>query len=210
MGVTCVCQWPVPDNKSVQQVVDMIAKRVELLGSNKSGTFCVDCETYQSSPMMMLQKTVHIIHNSEQPMTSYAVMEGPGSAANCLVADTMFDQIMQRLKGFYMPKKTPKVESKGQHYELGDFNVKIGTVTLGGHAKGILLEIEYTPCVVVLDCWNLLTEFMQGFMASHTPSLPSYLANRQDANYTPMDTIMQYLDHFNTFTGRKVVQQPAR
>ncbi|XP_077985967.1 mediator of RNA polymerase II transcription subunit 20-like [Glandiceps talaboti] len=209
MGVTCVCQWPVPENKSEQQVVDMITKRAELLGASKVGTFCVDCETYQSSMAIVPQKTIHVMHNTEQPLTCYTILENPGSS-NCLVADTMFDQVMQKLKGFYMPRKAAKIESKGQHYELGDFVIKIGTVSVGPSTKGILFEVEYTPCVVVMDCWNLLSEFMQSFMGTHTPSLPLYLAGKQDANYTPTDTIMQYLDHFNTFMGRKPVLPPPQ
>ncbi|XP_070559218.1 mediator of RNA polymerase II transcription subunit 20-like [Ptychodera flava] len=208
MGVTCVSQWPVPENKNEQQVVEMVTKRVELLGAVKVGTFCVDCETYQSSTAVSgAQKTVHLMHNSEQPLTTYSVLENLSSPwnSNCLVADSNFDNMIQKMKGFYMPRKTAKIESKGQHYEIGDFVVKIGTVSVGPSTKGVLIEVEYTPCVV-MDCWNLLSEFMQGFMGNHTPSVPMYLVGKHDANYTPTDTIMQYLDHFNNFLGRKQVQ----
>ncbi len=53
--------------------------------------------------------------------------------------------------------------------------------------------------MVVADCWNLLSEFMQGFLGNQTPGIPTLLANKKDAPYTPMDTVTQYLEHFNNF-----------
>ena len=60
-------------------------------------------------------------------------------------------------------------------------------------------QVEYTPCVVVADCWSLLIEFMQGFLGNQTLAQPNVLANKKDAPYTPMDTVTQYLEHFNHF-----------
>ena len=39
---------PVPESKSGQQAVDLLQRKVEQLGATKTGTFTVDCETYQS------------------------------------------------------------------------------------------------------------------------------------------------------------------
>ncbi|MEQ2261905.1 mediator complex subunit Med20, partial [Xenotaenia resolanae] len=44
-----VCQVPVAEGKSVQQTVDILHKKLEQLGAVKQGSFCVDCETYQST-----------------------------------------------------------------------------------------------------------------------------------------------------------------
>lgn len=195
MGVTCVCQWPTIENKTLQQTVELLSRRVELLGATKTGNFCVDCETYQSAPTISPSKLVHVMHSTEQPMSSYAITD----TGNCLVTDQMFDGVMQRLKSFYTPRKSARIEAKGQRHELGDFVVKLGVISIGAHARGIIIEVEYTPCVVVADCWSLLIEFMQGFLGNQTPGMPNVLANKKDAPYTPMDTVAQYLEHFNHF-----------
>ena len=44
-----VYMFPVPEDKSGQQVVDSLQKQVEQLGAIKTGNFYVDCETYQSN-----------------------------------------------------------------------------------------------------------------------------------------------------------------
>ena len=33
-------------------MVEMLTRRIEVLGAVKTGNFCVDCETYQSAPTM--------------------------------------------------------------------------------------------------------------------------------------------------------------
>ena len=40
--------YPVPEGKSGQQAVEFLQKRIETLGAEKTGTFFVDCETYQN------------------------------------------------------------------------------------------------------------------------------------------------------------------
>ncbi|KAM9520289.1 mediator of RNA polymerase II transcription subunit 20 isoform 1-T1 [Guaruba guarouba] len=49
MGVTCVSQVPVAEGKSVQQTVELLTRKLEVLGAEKQGTFCVDCETYHTA-----------------------------------------------------------------------------------------------------------------------------------------------------------------
>ena len=67
-----------------------------------------------------------------------------------------------------------------RRFEIKDFLVKLGSVTVGGVFKGILVEVEYCPgiifgsyrlqpfsqveyCpgVVPNNCWGILLEFMQ-------------------------------------------------
>lgn len=44
-----VSQMPVAEGKSVQQTVELLTKKLEMLGAEKQGTFCVDCETYHTA-----------------------------------------------------------------------------------------------------------------------------------------------------------------
>ena len=69
------------------------------------------------------------------------------------------------------------------------------------------LQVEYGPCVVASDCWNLLLEFLQSFLGSHTPGAPAVFGNRHDAVYGPADTMAQYMELFNKI--RKQQQVPV-
>jgi mediator of RNA polymerase II transcription subunit 20 len=85
--------------------------------------------------------------------------------------------------------------------------------------KGILIEVDYRPCLVPALCWDLIREFMQGFLGQHAPTtIPAYFTNsipmspvqhfqRYNDTYQPIDTVQQYLEHFNNY--RKQTQGPG-
>uniref|UniRef100_A0A8C5LL03 Mediator of RNA polymerase II transcription subunit 20 n=1 Tax=Jaculus jaculus TaxID=51337 RepID=A0A8C5LL03_JACJA len=143
MGVTCVSQMPVAEGKSVQQTVELLTRKLELLGAEKQGTFCVDCETYHTASSTLgsqgqAGKLMYVMHNSEFPLSCFALFEnGP-----CLVADTNFDVLMVKLKGFFQSAKASKIETRGTRYQYCDFLVKVGTVTMGPSARGISVEVR--------------------------------------------------------------------
>ena len=61
-------------------------------------------------------------------------------------------------------------------------------------------QVEYCPCVVPGDCWNLMKEFMQSFLGSSVPELPSVFAAKPEGLFAPadsIDTMNQYLELFN-------------
>ncbi|XP_063488897.1 mediator of RNA polymerase II transcription subunit 20 isoform X3 [Symphalangus syndactylus] len=141
MGVTCVSQMPVAEGKSVQQTVELLTRKLEMLGAEKQGTFCVDCETYHTAASTLgsqgqTGKLMYVMHNSEYPLSCFALFEnGP-----CLIADTNFDVLMVKLKGFFQSAKASKIETRGTRYQYCDFLVKVGTVTMGPSARGISVE----------------------------------------------------------------------
>jgi len=201
-----VYDYAVPDGRSGAQVVDVLQKQVETLGAHKTGNYHIDCETYQS---VMLNpsspKTIHILHNSEHPASCFAILD----SGNTLVADTLFNGLMSNLKNFYQARKGAKIESKGQRYQLADFIIKIGSVSLAGSFKGILVEVEYCPSLVASECWNLMKELLQSIIGAAAENLPHELKSRADEIYTPTFTMLQYLYHFNNFRN-KAMSQPAR
>ncbi|NXU93168.1 MED20 polymerase, partial [Xiphorhynchus elegans] len=139
--VPSVSQVPVAEGKSVQQTVELLARRLEALGAEKQGTFGVDCETYHTAGTIGTQgqtgKLMYVMHNSEYPLSCFALFEnGP-----CLVADANFDTLMVKLKGFFQNAKANKIESRGTRYQYCDFLVKLGTVTMGPSARGISVEV---------------------------------------------------------------------
>ncbi|XP_056643921.1 mediator of RNA polymerase II transcription subunit 20 [Diorhabda carinulata] len=198
MGVTILTQFPT-ENKTGTQVLEMLSKRILALGSSPQGHFLVDCETYTSVPQLGHQRTVHVLHNSEQPATVFSLLE-TGTKTIPLATDGLFDLLMMKMSHFYTSKKLTKAECKGPRYEVGDFCVKLGTVTVSSNFKGVLVEVEYRPCVVPALCWDLLKEFIQGFLGLSAPlNPPNYLQNRMQDVYSPIDTIHQYLEHFTVF-----------
>ncbi|CAG9825025.1 unnamed protein product [Phaedon cochleariae] len=198
MGVTILTQFNT-ENRSGPQNIEILSKRILALGATQQGQFLVDCETYTSVPQLGHQRTVHVLHNSEQPATVFSLLE-TGAKTIPLATDGLFDLLMMKMSHFYTSKKQTKSESKGPRYEIGDFCVKLGTVTVSSNFKGVLVEVEYRPCVVPAMCWDLLKEFLQGFLGLSGPTTPpTYLQNRMQENYSPIDTIHQYLEHFTMF-----------
>ncbi|GAB6031020.1 mediator complex subunit Med20 [Chamberlinius hualienensis] len=195
MGVVFVQQYQIPEGKNGLQMVEQLQKRLEALGAVRSGTFCVDCETYFSAVNTIPQRTVHVIRNSEQPTTCFALTD----TGLCLIADLLYESLMNKLVGIYNPKKAIKIESKGSRYELSDFLVKIGSVSMGSSFKGILIEVEYMPCCIPANCFELMKEFVHGTLHKSLLTTPPYLVGRMDQMYTPTDTVHQYMEHFNHF-----------
>ncbi len=78
--------------------------------------------------------------------------------------------------------------------------------------SGVLVEVEYQPCSVPANCWGLLAEFARGFLGSAvSEQIPPYLHQRANDLYTPVDTVQQYLEHFNAFRkGGPQQQQQQR
>nr|XP_027218207.1 mediator of RNA polymerase II transcription subunit 20-like [Penaeus vannamei] len=171
------------------------------LDAVQSGMFIVDCDSYYTTAQNGAgqHRRLHIVHNSETPATTYAIID-TGTKQVTLSADLLFDFILPRFDHMYQSKKNLKIESKGSRYEIGDFVVKIGTVTMSGHYKGILVEVEYLPCAVPALCWTLMREFMQSFMGSCVnPQAPPYIQNRFHDIHAAQDTVQQYVEKFNEF-----------
>ncbi|XP_012532702.1 mediator of RNA polymerase II transcription subunit 20 [Monomorium pharaonis] len=200
MGVTVLQQYPMIENRTGPQTIEFLTKRIVALGAVQAGQFMVDCETFMSLPHIGAQRNVHVLHNSEQPASVFALVES-GSKVVPLIADNLFDVVMfKMLNHIYVNKKQTKIESKGPRFELGDFCVKLGSVTMSQNFKGVLVEVEYRPCVVPASAWELIREFLQGFLGSAVSNqAPQYLQNRMNEIYQPMDTIQQYLEHFGQY-----------
>lgn len=199
MGVTVLQQFPMGENRTGPQTVEFLTKRVVALGAVQQGQFLVDCETYTSVPALGAQRTVHVLHNSEQPASVFSVLE-TGSKSISLAADGLFDLLMMKMTSVYTSKKQTKAESKGPRFLIGDFTVKLGSVSVSQNFKGVLVEVEYRPCGVPANCWELLREFLQGFLGSAVQTaVPPHLQARMQDAYLPMDTVHQYLEHFTYF-----------
>lgn len=209
MGVTILQPW-FPEGKGGITAIDHLTKRLISMGAKQQGSFIVDCETIISlAPTMQqpsINKAVHLLHNSEFPASTFAILD-TGVKHIPLVADNLFDLLMIKIGNVYTQKKQPNIESKGPRFEYGDFLIKLGSVTMNGNFKGILIEFEYRPCIVFINCWELMRELIQGFLGIPIPSaIPPFFQQqtlvaghqslKQNDSYQAIDTINQYLEHF--------------
>ena len=129
--------------------MELIKRRITNLGCTETGQFQVDCETYHSSPNLVIpgqgsgqiQRTLHVLHNSEYPATVFSVLEPtagiqpapksqsqvpPSSTRITFTTDYLFDLLLLKLSSVYQKnKQNQKIESKGNRYEIGDFVVKV-------------------------------------------------------------------------------------
>ena len=61
-------------------------------------------------------------------------------------------------------------------------------------------QLEYQPCVDVQQCWGLMSEFLLSFMdPSFSVPLPPKCSNKATELFCPSDTILQYMEVFNTY-----------
>ena len=149
MGVACLQAYPLSGDKTAPQVVEILKRRILNLGAKPAGQFLVDCETYYSSPSLAAvgvppsapagPRTLNVLHNSEQPATVFSVVESQSKSV-CFTSDTLFDLLLLKLGNVYSKKF--KIESKGARFEIGDFLVKLGLVSVAGSFKGILVEVR--------------------------------------------------------------------
>lgn len=205
MGVAVLQLYTAKDNRTGPQTIELLTRRIVNLGAVQAGQFLVDCEVHQSvgptgppqQPGAASTKQLYILHSSEHPASVFSILES-GNKTVTLTSDTLFDLLMLKLTNVYKKKLT--IESRGPRFEIGDFIVKLGSVTVAGVFKGILVEVDYCPGVVANNCWGLLQEFMQGFLGSCVPNTaPSHIISKGSEAWSPVDTIQQYLTHFNIF-----------
>ena len=220
MGVTVLQPYHLA-GKTGQQAIEYLTKRLIALGALHSGHFIVDCETYMSAPHHGAPKAVHVLHNSEYPASTFSILD-TGVKQIPLVADNLFDLLMMKMVTVYTSKKQTKIESKGARFVYGDFLIKLGSVTMSENFKGILIEVEYRPCMVASNCWEIIRELLQGFLGVPISNIiPQYFTSpnlinnsmvhpaqshmKQNEIYQPMDTICQYLEHFQNYRKQTVM-----
>ncbi|XP_065673849.1 mediator of RNA polymerase II transcription subunit 20-like isoform X2 [Hydra vulgaris] len=194
MGVTCVFPVPVVEGCTSNQVIDSLKARLGLLGADKAGSWFVECEAFHSVKQNQenVAKMFYLMHSSECPSLSFSLLEND----TCVVAENSINSIISKLSDFYLPRKGSKTEAKGSRFTLGDFIIKIGTITQASSFKGVVAEIHYAPCSDPLQCWCILDEFVRDILAVNVtlPSSPKTLVDKKSNLFSAADTIVQYLE----------------
>lgn len=193
MGVTAVLSYPIPENKSCQQVLESLYKLMEILGAKQCGTFKIDCETFISASNIHPAKILQTFRDTEKPMSTFSLID---NGLHHLIADTgTFDTIVQLyLAQVYPCKKSQKIESSGKKFDLseGDFYVRIGQVSQEHSLRGITIEIDFAPCHIPSNCWDIICQVAQNFLPTNQMPPPP-----QTDLFLPIDTIRQYQHIFN-------------
>ncbi|XP_004227208.2 mediator of RNA polymerase II transcription subunit 20-like [Ciona intestinalis] len=202
MGVAYVSPWKVPAGQNVQQNIEELHNSIEQLGAIKTGLFTVECESYHAVNVAN-SKTLHLIHSTEYPASRFACFEdGPS-----IVSDVMLPSFLSKLRSVWQPRKGGRIESKGHRYELGDFVLKTGIISMGPSTKGISLEVEYTPCVYPCDCWGIITELLKGFVGENmVTNMPTLILEKSKEIYTPDITMQQYVELFSNIRKSNLVR----
>uniref|UniRef100_A0A1A9WAQ2 Mediator of RNA polymerase II transcription subunit 20 n=1 Tax=Glossina brevipalpis TaxID=37001 RepID=A0A1A9WAQ2_9MUSC len=222
MGVTILYPYPTPEGKTGAQAIDNLSKRLLALGAVHTGQFLVDCESYMTAPQHGPSKVVHVIHNSEYPVTTFSILDTGTGKQIPLIADNIFDLVIIKMTAVNTNKKQTRIESKGARFEYGDFIIKLGSVTMMENFKGVLIEIEYRACLILSFCWELIREMVESFLGATMPKeypayfTPQTIVNamgqqqmhaKQNDTYDIMDTVNQYLEHFTNYRKQSSLPQ---
>lgn len=190
--------WDPPEGYNPTQAMDTLQKKVELLSGRSLGAWSIDCETLQSTPALSAggpQKLIHMLHNTEYPITTFAVLD----SMTCIVAESSLDAIFMNLRHFYAPsvKKGQKIEVKGYHFELKDYLVKFGSIAIGSTNRGIVVEVEDTANEMVPKCWEPLTEFVKGLLDYSSDNIvPPHFSSVSNRQYRASDRMIHYAHIF--------------
>lgn len=83
----------------------------------------------------------------------FSILES-GNKTIPLVADGLFDLLMNKMTTIYTSKKQTKIEAKGPRFEIGDFCVKLGSVTMSQNFKGVLVEVSELSRIFLFCSWG--------------------------------------------------------
>ncbi|EGG23569.1 putative mediator complex subunit 20 [Cavenderia fasciculata] len=155
-----------------------ITKRIEFLGGIKvSSNWMISCALYLEripEGTQVQAREFYLLSFDEEQKKSYIVTQN-----NVSEVDRDIVSILEKTNSY---KKRQVTEVYGVKYEIGDFTVKFGPITLRAETRGILVEVEYCASLVTtaspFNSSKLLSEFinnnlLNNLSSSNTPTLMS-------------------------------------
>jgi hypothetical protein len=140
---------------SLGTVQEKLKTRLDLLNGVLSGDFKVECKLYlRTDGTQIPVHTAKLSFLNKKPQF-FTLLKN-----NIVQSSTGMEELFERLKHknkLFTERKTVNIE--GFQYELEDFLVSVGTVSVGTSAKCLCLEIEYLPCLRLKETTQLLKEF---------------------------------------------------
>jgi len=94
--------------------------------------------------------------------------------------DSEFETILStKLQGIWAMRQTLKAE--GSMFELDDFRIRIATLSQGSVMKGVLVEVEYLPCMYMDEGEPIIRDFIQRLGLPGNPSVRLFLSTANTA-----------------------------
>jgi hypothetical protein len=214
MPVTLVLKVSVPSDLSIEQFKEKLEKRLEILKSERMSSFqvqtCVYQPNAQQSPVVINQ----FLH-SEYPATCFSILEPiQQNDYKVLCSDIGFASIQRRINelGVLVERKQSNMECTGSAIKVGDFVIKICSVTHSGSNRGLIVEITYTCGNTTHDSFGIMSEQVLSTFAFNLTEKSDMLANyvkrkHPMSPYFPEDTILQYFEHFNALRNTNLLHK---
>lgn len=159
--------WKSADPQAdVRRVTNRI---VSVLGGKAAGKWWTECELLHESSQpgqgaQQEQKELYVVgmSDTEDKFLVYerSVLQAGAGIMRMLVP-------LRRLQS----RLSKRID--GSAYEVGDFVVRLGNVTVGSSVQPtqLVLEVEYRPCVSAGACAGLVEELLRNLV--HSPSPPA-------------------------------------
>ncbi|CAB3405856.1 unnamed protein product [Caenorhabditis bovis] len=177
-----------------------VERILESNGADYAGTFSVDSIPYVPTEKHQLEIACnYILHHSNFPQTTFSIAAADTyKRSPRAICDRGFDLILGKMRNGCSPDQLGKFEVKGSEYTLNDFTIRVGNATQVSAFKGVIVEVEYRASSVVSQCRELLVEFMRTLFMSSSEQRPDAIEQGNPENYSPIDTMWQYLTIFRT------------
>ncbi|KAL1283744.1 Mediator of RNA polymerase II transcription subunit [Trichinella pseudospiralis] len=191
MGISWVYLYSDPEKSDRQDLLlDSLQTALNNMDAKQTGFFTITSETFFSTSTTNT-KPVHLFQSSEFPETTFVLVgDTLGSASTFLFAEKSITQMIRNLDGAYCTKPISKVECRGNKYVISDFTVRTSVATIASNFKGILVEVEYRPCIVMQLCGDLMKEFCTALLGTAASGPPTFAGlTKPNQRYVPIDTI---------------------
>ncbi|KAK9948066.1 hypothetical protein M0R45_003655 [Rubus argutus] len=162
MPLKWVLHWQPNAGTTVNsQIINEVTQVVESINGIKEGRWKATITFYK--PLLREQALVGEFPRDflgialpEQPNKYYLIIR---SSHIVLEADSTITMIMEKLQSY---KQRVSLNFEGFHYQLGDFQLRVGKV-LPNHSenlRGIVMEVEYLPISSMEKARQMMEEFM--------------------------------------------------
>uniref|UniRef100_A0A1I7UZB3 Mediator of RNA polymerase II transcription subunit 20 n=1 Tax=Caenorhabditis tropicalis TaxID=1561998 RepID=A0A1I7UZB3_9PELO len=188
MGVTWVFE--------AEQTAKSVERILESIGAELRGQFLVDVTTYNPpTPSPEFSSNV-VMHHSKCPQSTFSICpKETFKKSPKAVCDRGFDLILGKLNNGLVVDNAGKIEINGNEYNLHtDWTIRVGTATQGTAVKGVVVEVEYDPSVIVVQCREMMVEFVKQVFNKYYDNQPEiFIITENPEKYSPLDTMWQYL-----------------
>ncbi|CAI2351661.1 unnamed protein product [Caenorhabditis sp. 36 PRJEB53466] len=188
MGVTWVFE--------AEQTAKSVERLLESAGAELIGTFLVDITPFNPPVITGDYVTNIVIHHSKYPQSTFSICPVDSSFKKSpkAVCDRGFDLILAKLSNGLIIDTPGKIEINGNEFKLADWFVRVGTAVQGTTMKGVTVEIEYDASIVVVQCKEMLIEFVTALFDKYVDTQPEiFNSTEKPETYLPLDTMWQYL-----------------